>query len=54
MRAAPLPAITARRYTGSRALGSSQGKELWRTLAMALLAMAAVETVFVVWVGRER
>jgi hypothetical protein len=30
------------------------GKEAWRTLALALLALLAVETVLAVWVGRER
>jgi hypothetical protein len=30
------------------------GREVWRPLVMALLALMAMETVFAMWVGRER
>jgi hypothetical protein len=41
-------------YTGGQTLITREGKEIWRTLAMMVLAMAVVESVFAVWVGRER
>ncbi|MBI1374181.1 MAG: hypothetical protein GC159_15800 [Phycisphaera sp.] len=41
-------------YTGTAVSLSGQGKEIWRTLAMALMTMVMVETVFAWWVGRER
>ena len=41
-------------YTGPGMSLTGQGREVWRTLAIALLALAAVETVLAVWVGRER
>jgi hypothetical protein len=31
-----------------------QGREIWKTLAIALLCLATVETVMATWVGRER
>ncbi len=40
-------------YAGEASL-SDKGHEIWRTLAMMLLAMAGLETLFAVWVGRER
>jgi hypothetical protein len=39
--------------TGQSAL-AHQGREIWRTFAMALLGLLAVETVLAVWVGREQ
>jgi hypothetical protein len=42
------------RYAAGRLAASGQGREVWRTLMWTVLAMAAVETVFAVWVGRER
>ena len=41
-------------YTPGQALVRREGKEIWRTLAQIVLVMAAVESVFAVWVGRER
>ncbi|HEX8525049.1 MAG TPA: BatA domain-containing protein [Tepidisphaeraceae bacterium] len=40
-------------YSGEASL-AQRGKEIWRTLAMGLLCLALGETVFAVWVGRER
>jgi hypothetical protein len=40
-------------YAGESSL-SDKGHEIWRSLAMMLLAFAGVETLFAVWVGRER
>jgi hypothetical protein len=40
-------------YAGESSL-SDKGHEIWRTLAMMLLALAGIETLFAVWVGRER
>jgi hypothetical protein len=48
----PLDA-TVVHYEGESSL-SDKGHEIWRTLAMALLMLAGVETMFAVWVGRER
>jgi hypothetical protein len=39
--------------SGQNAL-AQQGREIWRTFAMALLGLLAVETVLAVWVGREQ
>jgi hypothetical protein len=33
---------------------AQQGREIWKTLAAILMTMVLVETVFAVWVGRER
>ena len=41
-------------YTPGQALVRREGKEVWRTLAQIVLVMAAVESMFAVWVGRER
>jgi hypothetical protein len=41
-------------YAPGQTLLTREGKEVWRTLAQIVLAMAAVESVFAVWVGRER
>ena len=41
-------------YTPGQTLLTREGKEIWRTLAQIVLAMAIVESVFAVWVGRER
>jgi hypothetical protein len=41
-------------YTGGETSLTGQGREIWKTLAMTLLALAAVETVLAVYVGRER
>jgi hypothetical protein len=41
-------------YTPGQALVRREGKEIWRTLAQIVLAMAVMESVFAVWVGRER
>ncbi len=41
------------RYSGEASL-AEKGKEIWRTLAMCLLCFGLAETVFAVWVGRER
>lgn len=41
-------------YTGGETNLAGQGREIWKTLAMALLCLAAVETVLATWVGRER
>jgi len=41
-------------YTGGETSLTGQGREIWKTLAMALLMLAAVESVLAVWVGRER
>jgi hypothetical protein len=40
-------------YSGTASL-VERGKEIWRPVVFALLALAAVESVFAVWVGRER
>ena len=40
-------------YNGESSL-AERGKEIWRTLAMWLLGLALFETVFAVFVGRER
>jgi len=40
-------------YAGESSL-SDKGHEIWRTLAVTLLMMAGIETLFAVWVGRER
>jgi hypothetical protein len=40
-------------YAGEASL-SDKGREIWRTLALGLLALAGIETMFAVWVGRER
>jgi hypothetical protein len=45
--------VTIVHYAGVGSL-SDKGREIWRTLAVMLLALACVETVFAVWVGRER
>jgi hypothetical protein len=41
-------------YTGGETSLTGQGREIWKTLAMVLLTLAAVETVLAVYVGRER
>lgn len=41
-------------YTPGQTLLTREGKEIWRTLAQIVLAMAVIESVFAVWVGRER
>jgi hypothetical protein len=41
-------------YTGGETSLTGQGREIWKTLAMTLLALAAVESVLAMWVGRER
>ena len=41
-------------YSAGQALLTREGNEAWRTLAKAVLLMAVVESVFAVWVGRER
>ena len=41
-------------YTAGQPLLAREGKEIWRTLIQVVLAMAVVESVFAVWVGRER
>src|SRR5206468_3870617 len=41
-------------YTAGQTSLTERGREIWRTLASALLAMLAIEAVFAVWVGRER
>jgi hypothetical protein len=41
-------------YTAGGSALAQAGKEVWRTFAMCLLGLLAVETVFAVWVGRER
>ncbi|MFI5379072.1 MAG: BatA domain-containing protein [Tepidisphaerales bacterium] len=33
---------------------AQQGREIWKTLATILMTLVLVETVFAVWVGRER
>jgi hypothetical protein len=33
---------------------AQQGREIWKTLAAVLMTLVLVETVFAVWVGRER
>jgi hypothetical protein len=40
-------------YAGESSL-SDKGREIWRTLALMLLTLAGIETMFAVWVGRER
>jgi hypothetical protein len=50
---APLSVEIVRREALEREK-AAQGKEIWKTLAATVLAMMAVETVFAVWVGRER
>ena len=42
------------RYAAGRAIAATTGREVWRTLAWAVLGMAVVETAFATWVGRER
>ena len=41
-------------YTAGDASLSGPGREIWKTLALTLLCLAAVESVLAVWVGRER
>lgn len=41
-------------YGGTNIATDAAGREIWRTLAIAVLTLAAIETVFAVWVGRER
>jgi hypothetical protein len=41
-------------YNAGKDALAQQGKEVWRTFAMWVLILLAVETVFAVWVGRER
>jgi hypothetical protein len=41
-------------YTSGNSALAKQGKEVWRTFAVWLLGFLAIETVFAVWVGRER
>ena len=45
--------VTIVHYAGESSL-SDKGREIWRTLALMLLMLAGVETIFAVWVGRER
>jgi Aerotolerance regulator N-terminal/von Willebrand factor type A domain len=40
-------------YAGEASL-SDKGHEIWRTVAMCLMMMLGIETLFAVWVGRER
>jgi len=40
-------------HTGQLAAGGP-GREIWRTLAAALLGLVFVETLLAFWVGRER
>jgi len=41
-------------YAAGQTLLTREGKEIWRTLVTAVLVMGVVESVFAVWVGRER
>jgi hypothetical protein len=41
-------------YSEGLATTPTQGREIWRTLAAALLALLLVESALAVWVGRER
>ena len=41
-------------YTVGETNLAGQGREIWKTLALALLCLAAVETALATWVGRER
>jgi hypothetical protein len=41
-------------YAAGQTLLTREGKEVWRTLVMAVLVMGVVESMFAVWVGRER
>jgi hypothetical protein len=41
-------------YAGGDTSLTGQGKEIWKTLAVALLLLAVAETMLAVWVGRER
>jgi hypothetical protein len=41
-------------YAGGDTSLTGKGREIWKTLAVALLLLAVVETMLAVWVGRER
>jgi uncharacterized membrane protein len=41
-------------FSGNEAALTARGQEIWKTLTIIVLCMTAVETVFAVWVGRER
>jgi len=40
-------------YAGEGSL-TERGREIWRPIVMALLSLGVVESIFAVWVGRER
>jgi hypothetical protein len=46
--------VTIVHYNAAGSALAQNGKEIWRTFAVAVLALLAVETVLAVWVGRER
>jgi hypothetical protein len=41
-------------YSGNEGALMARGQEIWKTLTIIVLCMTAIETVFAVWVGRER
>ena len=41
-------------YSSGQSALAQQGREIWRTFAIALLGLLSVETVLAVWVGREQ
>lgn len=41
-------------YRQGQLAGNGSGREIWRPIAMTLLALMVVETAFAFWVGRER
>ncbi len=41
-------------YSGNEGALTARGQEIWKTLTILVLCMTAIETVFAVWVGRER
>ena len=41
-------------YSAGQNALAKQGKEIWRTFALALLGLLMLETVLAVWVGREQ
>ena len=45
---------TVQRYDTSGASLSTPPREIWRPLTMILLGLLGVESIFAVWVGRER
>ena len=46
------PEIVAADHADTNA--TARGQEIWRPLAMSLLALMAVEACFAMWVGRQR